>query len=45
MGSAVKHRTGYSASDLRRLAAASKHASQSRRLTGRPMPGKGPASR
>lgn len=32
MASAVKLRTDYSASDLRRLAAASKHASQSRRL-------------
>lgn len=32
MAAAVKLRTDYSASDLRRLAAASKHASQSRRL-------------
>ncbi len=32
MASVVKLRTDYSASDLRRLAAASKHASQSRRL-------------
>lgn len=32
MAAAVKLRTDYSASDLRRLAAASKHANQSRRL-------------
>ena len=32
MAAAVKLRTDYSASDLRRLATASKHANQSRRL-------------
>ena len=32
MAAAVKLRTDYSALDLRRLAAASKHANQSRRL-------------
>ena len=32
MAAAVKLRSNYSASDLRRLAAASKHANQSRRL-------------